>query len=222
MIAPVTLVAGSNGNTMAVTITNNTVYAGTSNKAPYTFKVHGVLVAYGAKVVDANRSVALGPGEVKTISWTFGVPAIFFNSNQYAAVAWLMTTDDVTPIGTQILSQGSITPVAPTNHYVETYRGYEIWQDATGFYYCGVLVNGSLSGAMATVAAVEAWIDAQLYVPPPPEEPPPPPPPPVTYIYYVTFTDGSAGWFGQDFVDAVMIYGYDQFGVVSIDGPYPG
>lgn len=113
-VAPATLLAGSNGNTMLVTITNNTVYTGTTTKAPYTFKVHAQLVAYSQIVVNADQSVALGPGEVKTVSWTFGVPLVWVNSDNYAATAWLASTDDLSPIGSQIQVIGAITPAAVT------------------------------------------------------------------------------------------------------------
>jgi len=113
-VAPATLLAGSNGNTMQVTITNNTVYTGTTTKAPYTFKLHGQLVAYGQIVVNADQSVALGPGEVKNISWTFGVPLAWASSDNYAATAWLASTDDLTPIGTQVQVIGAITPAPVT------------------------------------------------------------------------------------------------------------
>ncbi len=68
------LVEGSTGNTALITLTNNTVYTGTTTKAPYTFTLVARIMVGSTKVLEASQVVAMGAGETKTVSFSFNVP----------------------------------------------------------------------------------------------------------------------------------------------------
>ena len=77
-ITPSPLVAGSTGNKAVVTVTNTSVYAGTTIKAPFTFNV-----AINIQVPDGTTStwggnlgtLFLAAGATGTYTWTFNIPS---------------------------------------------------------------------------------------------------------------------------------------------------
>lgn len=76
-ITPSPLVVGTTGNKAIVTVTNNSVYAGTAIKAPCTFKIYyAIQVPDGtANMVYGEQTIAFAKDEQKTVTFTFNVPA---------------------------------------------------------------------------------------------------------------------------------------------------
>ncbi|MDO8700537.1 MAG: hypothetical protein Q7J56_02675 [Deltaproteobacteria bacterium] len=99
-ITPVTLQANSVGNTAQVTITNNTVYIGTTVQAPYTFNVKVSITVHTnapdipVLVLNIDEQVSFAPGETKPLSWSFSVPVNA--ASPWAALARMLTTDKAT------------------------------------------------------------------------------------------------------------------------------
>jgi hypothetical protein len=77
-VTPSPLVVGSTGNKAVVTVTNTSVYAGTTTKAPFTFNV-----AITIQVPDGTTStwgdnlgtLFLAAGATGTYTWTFNIPS---------------------------------------------------------------------------------------------------------------------------------------------------
>jgi len=107
-ITPAVLVAGSTGNKAKVTITNSSVYTGTSTPAPYTFKIRLQLIANGVYLLNINQNIAMTAGQTTTVEWLFDVPGAA--SGDWTATARLATTDGSTQVGSQASVSGSITP----------------------------------------------------------------------------------------------------------------
>jgi hypothetical protein len=73
-LSPTQLVEGSIGNQLQATVTNTSVYTGTSIKAPYTFDVYVFIQVNGVMLLQATQVVPLAASAVQTLSWSFNIP----------------------------------------------------------------------------------------------------------------------------------------------------
>ncbi len=109
---PSSLQAGSKGNIARLTVTNTTVYTGTTVLAPYTFKVHGAVWSGAPIFLSISQDLSMAPGETQTLDFLFDVPITA--TGQYQATAFLNQTNDVNPASPQVNMRGNITSAAVT------------------------------------------------------------------------------------------------------------
>ncbi len=154
------LVSGSVGNTAVVTLTNNSVYAGTSTKAPYTFVLAAKILVAGSPVLDVLRSIPMGPGEKKTISLPFDIPAGVYGSG--TAYAALMDQAAAKVLASAVAASITVTQTLPPypppaslrlQYPRAAYSEYVLDQDKT-FLYVTLAVNNPNSVAVTKTVKV--------------------------------------------------------------------
>jgi len=111
-VTPSPLIEGSTGNKAVVTVKNESVYTGTTIKAPYTFDVAiTIQIPDGSLPTWGNHlgTLSLAAGATGTYTWTFSIPsgAVAGAGRAYASI---YETGGANPFN----SLGNATPVAVT------------------------------------------------------------------------------------------------------------